>query len=262
MKSKNILILILLACMSVPAALFAQTPEYRKEKDNDFQFRVGAEIEKKFSRKFALTWGEELRVKNTFGDLDKIYSDLGFSYKPLHWLKLNLNYTFIAGYHDGKKKTNYEKYWDLRHRLSLGATFSYKTISNWKFSLRERVLSTFYTKDDFVPEEKSDPKWNLRSRVMVEYEFRHIPVTPYAYVEISNTLNAPKLADGNYIDKVRTALGVQYRFNKRNSIDVFYRFDYNFGKDINIKNSTGVLKSIVEETEYNSILSVSYKFKF
>lgn len=262
MKTKNIFILILLVCLSVPATLFAQSPEYREESENDFQFRVGAEIEKKFARKFAFHWSEELRIKNSFQDIDKIYSDLGLSYKPLNWLKLNLNYTFISMYHDGKKKTNYEKYWDLRHRVSLGATFSYKTISGWKFSLRERVLSTFYTKDDFLPEEKSDPKWNLRSRIMAEYEFRHVPVTPYAYVEISNTLNAPKLADGNYIDKVRTALGVQYRFDRRNSIDVFYRFDYNFDKDINIKNSTGVLKSIIDKNEYNHILSVSYKFKF
>lgn len=262
MKTRNIFILILLACISIPATLFAQEPLYLKEKDNDFQFRVGAEVEKKFARKFGFHWSEELRVKNTFGDIDKIYSDFGFSYKPLEWLKLNLNYTFISMYHDGKKKTNYKKYWDLRHRTSLAATFSYKTISGWKFSLRERVLSTFYTKDDFHPDEKSDPAWALRSRVQAEYEFRHIPVTPYAYVEICNTLNAPKLADGNYIDKVRTALGVEYKFDKRNSINVFYRFDYNFDKDINIKNSTGVLKSIVEETEYNHILSVSYKFKF
>lgn len=246
----------------LPITIMAKDPVYKTESERDFQFRTGFEIEKKFSNGISLSWNEELRIKNDFGDLDRIYSGLGMGYKVAKWFKTDVSYTFISMYCKGKKSTNYEKYWDYKHRISLGLTFSYKLFNNWKFSLKERVQTTFLTEDNIDTREQKNPEWTLKSRLTAEYKIRTLPITPYTYIEVANTLNAPVLADGNYIEKVRTALGLEYQINKHNSIDFYYRFDYNFKKDIDVKKSTGELKSITKEKEYNHIVSISYKFQF
>lgn len=258
------LVFAFISFISLSYSLNAQEKitEYNSKKDNDVQLRLGAELEKKINKKFSVSWSEELRLNNNVTRVDRIYSDLSFSYKVLKWIKLSAGYTFISIDHEGKKKDNYNNYWDFRHRLSIGSTFSYKTDSNWEFSLKERVQCTFLTEDEIDEREKSNPKWVLKSKVMAQYKMTRIPIVPYASIELCNTLNAPSLAGGQYIEKVRSSIGVVYRINKRNSIDFYYRFDYNIDKKIDVKKSTGMVKSITDEKEYNNIFSVSYKYKF
>ncbi len=257
----------LLLCGMFATQAFAQDAPVYETTDNDFQFRGGWTVSKRLSRKFDIEWREEFRIKNTFGDFDRLYSEIGAEYKALDWLRLTAKYTHILINHDGKNKTAGKKYWQNRHRATLGATFIYKTHYNWRFSLRELVQTTFI--DDEVhgiqlydEGEKANPKWMLKSRLKAEYAFRHIPVTPYVSVELVNTLNAPKYADGQYIENVRTAIGMEYRFDSRSSIDVYYRFDYGFDKDINVGGNSGVLKDITEETSYTNIIGVNYKIRF
>ena len=264
MDSKHRFTGTIMAFLIVPFMLQAQEnlPEYNSSKENDLQFRTGFEVEKSICNRFAISWNEELRLKDNFSKLDRIYSDISLSMKATRWLKLSAGYTFISIDHEGKKKNNYKNYWNLRHRLTLGATFSYRTYTNWTFSLKERVQTTFLTEDNIDKREKSNPKWVLKSKVMAQYKIRRIPLVPYISVELCNTLNAPDLTDGEYLEKIRSAIGAQYRFNKRNSINFYYRFDYNLDKKLDVKKSTGVLKSITNAKEYNNIFCVSYKYKF
>lgn len=264
MRLKNALLGLTAALIFLPGSIQAKNDltEYKSEKENDVQFRTGFEVEKKFSKCFSASWSEELRLKDDFRRLDRIYSDISFSYKAASWIKFSAGYTFISIDHEGKKKDNYKNYWDLRHRLTLGTTLSYKTASNWRFSLKERVQATFLTEDGIDEREKADPKWVLKSKVMAEYKLKAIHLTPYVSVELCNTLNSPKYADGEYLEKVRSAVGAVYRFDKKSSIDFYYRFDYNLDKKIDVKKSNGFLKSLTDAKEYNSIFSVSYKYKF
>ena len=264
MNSKHCFTSTLVAFLIVPFVMQAQTiqPEKRSSKENDLQFRTGFEIEKEIHKRFAVSWNEELRLKDNLSKLDRIYSDISLSMKVAKWLKLSAGYTFISIDHEGKKKNNYKNYWDLRHRLTLGVTLSYRTHTNWIFSLKERVQTTFLTEKDINKQEKSNPKWILKSKAMAQYKIRRKPLVPYVSLEVCNTLNAPDLLDGEYLEKVRTAIGAQYRFNKRNSIDFYYRFDYNLDKKLDVKNSTGVLKSVTNAKEYNNVFNVSYKYKF
>ena len=262
MNVKKSLLYLAVLGFTVGAKAQDKVPEYEYEKDNDVQLRTGFEVDKKISKRFSASWSEELRLKNNVRRVDRIYSDISLSYKAAKWLKFSAGYTFISVDREGKKKDNYKNYWDLRHRISFGTTLSYKPTSHWELSLKERVQATFLTEDDIDKREKADPKWVLKSKVTAEYKFEKIPLIPYVSVELCNTLNSPKYADGEYLEKVRSAIGAEYRFNKNNSINVFYRFDYNLDKKIDVKKSTGVLKSITEATEYNNIFSISYKFKF
>lgn len=246
-----------LLLLSITAAR-AQT--YDSTQENDFRARFGFTINKKLTRGLHLSWDEELRLKGNLGELDRIYSGLSLSYKVNDFFKFGAGYTFIAINHAGKKSTAYEKYWDLRHRLSAHVTFSQRIGQRWKLSLRERVLCTLRNSE--VNElEKCDPAWVLRSRLMVHYTVFSRPIEPYAYVELSNTLNTPALVD-NYVDKVRSSIGVKYRLNRSSTFDFYYRFDYDYNRDINYGNKSGILKSITTEKGYYHILGVFYQYSF
>lgn len=241
-------------------AVAARAQIYDTTEESDLRARFGFTLEKKLARGLHLSWEEELRLKGNLGDFDRIYSGLSISYKVCDFLKIGAGYTFIAIDHAGKKSTAYEKFWDLRHRLSAHITFSRHIGPRWKISLRERVLCTL--RNGEVNElEKCDPAYVLRSRLMAQYTVFSRPIEPYAYVELSNTLTSPKIVD-NYVDKVRTALGIKYRLNRRSSLDFYYRFDYDYNKDVNYGNKTGKLKSITTEKEYNHILGVFYRYSF
>lgn len=263
MNRYRILFLLLIAATTLPFNALAQgnNVKYKHEKENDVQFRTGFDFEKKMCKRFSLSWNEELRIKNDFKDIDRIYSGLSGSVKIADWVKMSAAYTFISVYQQ-KKKSEAHGAWDLRHRLSADITFSYKTYNNWKFSLRERVQTTFLTEDHIDHREKENPDWALKSRVMAEYEFSQIPLSPYTSIELCNTLKVPHYVGHNYLEKVRSAIGTEYKINKRNYIDIFYRFDYNREKKIKVKNSTGELKSFTTAKSYNNIFCVSYKFKF
>lgn len=261
---RSILIGILLATAFSASA--QEVPVYETT-DNDFQFRTGWAITKSLSRKVNLEWSEEFRIRDTFGAFDRMYSELGVEYTALDWLKIQGRYTHMLINQEGKNKTNNKGYWENRHRGTLGVTFYYKTYYNWRFSLRELAQVTFLDKEVhgyklYDDGEKSNPKWVLKSRLKAEYTFRHIPIIPYVYVEIANTLNAPKHAGNEYIEKVRSAIGCEYRFDRRNSIDIYYRFDYEFNKDVNIGANSGQFKDLTKETTFVNIIGINYKFKF
>lgn len=280
----RIIIAALICASTLPLLAQEESIPVYETTDNDFQFRAGWAITKNLSRKVNVEWSEEFRIRDTFGAFDRMYSEIGVEYTVLDWLKLQGRYTHMLINHKGKNKTEGKSYWENRHRGTLGVTFYYKTYYNWRFSLRELAQVTFLDNSVhgyklYDKGEKANPKWVLKSRFKAEYAFRHIPFTPYAYIEVANTLNAPnayeitgynedgsqirkKHAGNGYIEKVRTAIGCEYRFDRRNSIDVYYRFDYEFNKDINIGANSGMLKDITEETSCINIIGVNYKFKF
>ncbi len=254
---RTIFTIALLACVGTVGA---QTePERTTVEDTDLQMRLGFDISKKIARGLDVTWSEELRMKNTISTVDRIHSGLGLSYKVNSYFSLGAEYIFIAINHDGKKSTDYQKYWDLRHRVRLNFTASYK-VGQWKFSLRERPQMTIRT-DSINPLEKRKTEFVLRSRLKAQYTCRTLPLKPFVYVEVYNTLNAPKFVS-NYVEKIRSEIGVDYDLNRRSSFTFYYRFDYAITKDVEVKKSTGALKSITTEKAYNHILGVFYSYKF
>ena len=134
----------------------------------------------------------------------------------------------------------------LRHRVFFGLTGSYKT-DLAKIYLRERFVCDMRT-DSVNTEEKSPYAWSLRSRLGTEFTVPGKPVKPYLWVELENTLNAPKYQqkDGQqFISCVRTQAGVKWRLTRLSSLDFFYRFQYGYNRDINITKK----KSYIELTE-------------
>lgn len=222
---------------------------------SDFTMRFGASIEKTFARDFALTWSEEVRTRNASSDLDRIYSALGLSYQPAPWVKVAATYTFMALRTAGDSGTG----WDLRNRLETDLTLQHRIGEHWKVSLRERIRTIWRT-EAVDPLEKADPECLLRSRLMAEYTPPQSVLSPFAYVELSNTLNAPALA-GNYVNKVRTSIGVTIELTPRSAIECYYRFDYNLENQVDAY-PDGTLRQLTRKKQFNHIIGIFYGLSF
>lgn len=241
-----------LACFYLLAAVtaWAQPIEMETE-ESDFQARTGFSIDKKITKGLHITWSEELRMKNRLSDIDRIYSAIAVSYDILPWLKAGVDYTFIA--------VKQNKGWEYRNRSNIDVTASYKVGAQWKFSLRERFRITSANKVS-DPRTEVNPTWVMRSRLMAEYTVSKLPLRPYAYFELSNTLNTPAII-ANYIDKIRASIGIKYTLTRRSEFDFFYRFDHNRSKEVTTP-TDGMPWIIPTKKQNNHILGVFYEYSF
>ncbi|MEG2365219.1 MAG: DUF2490 domain-containing protein [Alistipes sp.] len=213
----------------------------------DLQAYTGLSVEKTIAHRLHLAWSEELHMKERITQVDRIYSIFGLSYDLRPWLEVGVNYTFIAV----KKRSD----WEFRNRANFDLTGSYHIASQWKLSLRERLRVTSTNKETDA-QITANPAWILRSRLQVEHKLRRAPLTPYGYVELSNTLNAPA-ATGDYIDKIRFSLGVKYAVTTRSTLNFYYRLDHNYTRMV--EQATWIATS---ERQNNHIIGIFYEYSF
>jgi hypothetical protein len=96
--------------------------------------------------------------------------------------------------------------------------------NNFSFSLREKLQVTFKDESDRIKSNgtidtyKMDPEWTWRNRMLMSYNISHCALTPSFSVETFYELNNP---DGNTFDNVRYTLSLDYKINKRNSINIY-----------------------------------------
>ena len=193
-----------------------------------------AEAEKKLSKKFSVALEADMRTRNDFKTMDRWSIGIGGEYKPVKHLKLGAGYTLLnTNFREGISYTadgNYNNwrpsYWGVRHRFNVSASGTYKFRNNLRISLRERWQYTYRPEktvhrwdfDNSWWEEKvrsSKGKSQLRSRLQVEYDKKHALMTPFASVELYNSLA---------IEKVRYTVGTDLNISKRHTFSVFYRF--------------------------------------
>lgn len=284
---------VLIAIGLIGSTLYAQDKVISTDSvSSEMQIRAGFSINKKLTRNLTISVEEEVRAKNyvynTVFDatntaiggeqgqgvsFDRSYTFVGLDYRFNPYLKAGLGYTFILINHDGKKSTDYDNYWAIRHRLQADVTGSIR-LGQWKLSLRERAMVNLRF-DSINALEKNKAEWIFRSKLGAEYTVRSLPLKPYAYVELSNTLNAIGVAgvnssyepidiSGNYIDKIKPCIGLKYRINSRNSLDFYYRMDIDTDRDINYdyKKDKVTLKQIEVTTQrsYIHVIGVAYCF--
>jgi len=232
-------------------AAAAQAQPRRTTHDNDFRARLSFALTKRLGQRHALLWDEELRLKDNVAALDRIHSTLGYAYDVRPWFKAAAFYTLIACDRGAARSM------EMRHRLHLELTATVRS-GSWSFSLRERPQVTLRTArvDKAVEAENA---WVLRHRAMAECAVPDTGFKPYAFVELTQTLNAPTV--GNYLEKVRSSLGVKYAFAKRSSLDFYYRFDYKI-TDEPFFDEAGAVDFICSERGSHHILGLEYGLKF
>lgn len=204
----------------------------------------GAEFSAKLPLGFSAGAEAEYRTMDWFDHTEQWSVAANVGYKPLKWLKVGVQYKFIqaqslAGVTN--KGYTYGDYWDSKHRVSLSATGSLKLAGKFTLSLRERYQYT-YRPSHLIPrfDDEGAPAGNrtidskskhiLRSRLQAEFKpYKKCRWTPHLSVELYSLLSdvnhTDKLTEGGkFCDKWRLTAGTEFRINKHNDLDLFYRY--------------------------------------
>ncbi len=255
------------------------------DKGDDVQGRFRAAIEIPIFKNFSAEVSEQVRLKDTFGQVDKFVTSVGVGYKPWSFLKFGVDYSFV-----NERKIDVEeveddlgnifeketKGWLNQHRFNVDVTGSVR-VGDVKISLRERVRFNFRT-DDVIKYEHADPFISLRSRLKFAYDIRNSRWEPYVYGELYNTLNALRPVQNyknvgnaswkdsgskydNYINRIRVAAGTEFKINNYNRIDFYYMCHFNTSYEARYKNNKGDLKDWRKEQGIAHVIGIDYKFK-
>lgn len=255
---KRLLVIGLWLLAAMPMALAWNYQSQESDTTQSMQLWVGVEFTKKWHNGLRLSIAEDLRFdvyNSTSGAaLSKSYTTLTLCYSPIEYVKLDAGYTFKL--HGNKGWTDANEF--LRHRVFFGVTGSYKT-TYAKIYLRERALCEMRT-DSVNLLEKNRYDWRLRSRIGIEFYIPGRPLKPYLWAELENTLNVPEYQQLNgqqYINRVRTQVGVKWRITKLSSLDFYYRFQYGYNRDINITKKKSYIE-LNEERSFQHAIGITY----
>ena len=250
---------VLMAAVAISVGAFAQQniPLVESE-DSDLQGRFKVAMDIPISEKVKLTWGEQLRVKDSFGSMDKILSSLTVGYTPWNFLQLGTEYAFV----NEKKGDD----WRTKHRWNIDITEK-ATVGRFELSLRERVRMEFrgYEANKY---ESPNPFTSLRTRLKVAYK-NQSRWKPYTYVEVYATLNSPAKVDNylrdaltrdNYCNRVRLVFGSEMKINEKNKMDFHYMINFNRSYKAKYDASLGNLQSWALEKVAAHVICVDYKF--
>lgn len=260
-------------------ALLAAIPTASAGDDFGIWGEVG--VTKAFGKKLSLGGEIGYRANDNLRSSSRFDVGAGLAYKPFTFLKLSTGFAFIESHNLKEVKEHYNNsgtkmngynidlaYWRPKYRWYFDVTGKVDA-ARFTFSLRERYQVSHYgpatcdrlkyrgavgsgfegesyngfqLSETTTDRKTTKQKHYLRSRLGVEYNIRHCPVTPYATFEISNNLS-----NGFSLDKRRWTAGIDWKIQKKHTISVAYV--YTNGND--------------DDDEGNlHALSLGYNFKF
>lgn len=253
----------------------AQVPAFAGDDDSEAKFgtRYSIGADKKIAKGFHVFADEEIRLYGV-NAVDRLYTNVGTSYKVNDYLKLGLGYSAISVQREDLLG---EMYWDWRHRATADITGMIKA-ADFKFSLKERFQATYKTRD-INTYEQPKTAMALKSRFKVAYQRPGMTIEPYVFVEHRLCLNGAKWDEnstteyyrnssyiGNsdvYTSRIRAQLGFQWRLTKHSAIDAYALFDRVTDKIIEAKRTKGTLKLPIFSVDSNyGAAGIGYTFLF
>lgn len=206
-------------------------------------FLVGADASFKLPASLSAGAEIEYRTQQWFHHTDQWSIEANLGWKPLKWLKFGASYKFIQTQSLAELTADdysIPAYWNNKHRVSAGATFSWKPVKLLSLSLRERYQ--FTSRPSFlVPQFIGEMPWGnktvshkeqhlLRSRLQAEYKpYKKCKFTPFLSFELYSRLREVnktkhRAIGAAFCEKWRLAAGTEYKINKHNQVDIFYRY--------------------------------------
>jgi hypothetical protein len=244
-----------LALFAIHCSLFIS--HVRAQSDFGMWYELGAE--KKLSSKWNVSAEAELRTRNNARTADRWSVGINAEYKILKGLKASAGYTFLDYNNqeefdlksDGLRPNKWTpSYWAERHRFNVSLTGS-ATWNRLSISLRERWQYTYRPQADNKKYDFDNETWKavkgkgknmLRSRLQLGYDIPHWKFDPFANIEMFN--------DKSGIKKMRYQVGVDYKYRKKHTFALTYRFQKVNGDDD-------------DDNDVNSqLIGLSYKYKF
>ena len=200
---------------------------------------IFATFVKSFNHGLSLTLEEEIRSAPSH----RSHTTIALGYAPIEYFNIYAGYT-VKLYGD-QGWTDPNKY--IRHRANVLFTGQVK-LGQWNLSLREGVMLDARA-DEIDTREKNVVDFTLRSRLQAVYSIPKTPLSIVGKFEVLNILNAPvdyintitsANEYGQYISELRPELGLQWKIDKKNTLSLAYRYNYIYGRDINILDSGDV----------------------
>ena len=253
-KTRSVAAIILAILTIVPLGIKAQ------ENSDEFGVWTTFEASKKINKKFKFGIDAEFRTFDWLSEVERYSLGASLDYKFSKYIKANVGYSFMYTHkpaetsikdeildEEGNTFNEYNidhDYWVVRNRVYATLSGEYK-IGRFEFGMRERVQYTrtnsattdetkyrydlgedplFSTEDNAwtttEPEFKeAKDNLTLRSRLSLKYDIPSCKINPFASVELYTRLDEWK---GH--DKLRYRIGASYKFNKDNSISLYYLY--------------------------------------
>ena len=139
--------------------------------------------------------------------------------------------------HSNSAKTLRDKYRSPKQPGFTGETWTYNGTEFMEFNKDTEGRPT-------VDDKSGKTTHYLRSRLSAEYDIHHCPLTPYAAVEWSHSLD-----DAMALAKTRLTLGTDWKISKKHSVSLAYIYQDGAGDDDSGTNNIHVIE-------------VGYKFSF
>ena len=287
-ESGKIMKLIVLICVSIAlhfplSTLHSLRAQTAVDLDPELGGRFSFSADKKLARGLHLRLEEEVRMDGNFSSFNRFHTTIGITYKPVSYLKLGFGYALINPY-----SSSDNAFKSARHRLMFDAGGTLR-FGDWRLSLKERLQAT-YRSGDMNLYQSPRTAWTLKSRLKLSYKGLR-RMEPYAYAELRNTLNAPVIHaayntasdtwvspttglakneagwflngfTGCYVNRLRGAVGVEYRLDKRNSFDLCLMLDHVSDKVVKANAEGTKLKSYTRETGFIGWLTATYNYSF
>ncbi|MCI6103684.1 MAG: DUF2490 domain-containing protein [Bacteroidales bacterium] len=132
--------------------------------------------------------------------------------------------------HSNSAKTLRDKYRSPKQPGFTGETWTYNGTEFMEFNKDTEGRPT-------VDDKSGKTTHYLRSRLSAEYDIRHCPLTPYAAVEWSHSLD-----DAMALAKTRLTLGTDWKISKKHSVSLAYIYQDGAGDDDSGTNNIHVIE--------------------
>lgn len=170
----------------------------------DTRSRTEINISKDFLKYFTAEISSEYRTNNDFENTDKYLVEPSITYTPLKFLELSVNYRREK---EQKNKGGYK--FNNIYTGSVSLKYKYK---NWRFSYK-----TKYQKR----KENGDMHQLIRFRPKIAYKMLKGKITTYVSNEWFYNLTS---GEDEEFYKRRTILGIEYKINSINRIQLYYGY--------------------------------------
>lgn len=182
-------------------ALFAQ------QDDAGLWTSVG--LKHQITRRLSVSLAEQFRFHQNMSELDQFFTDVGLDYDLLKSLKVSVNYRIIS--------KNRLTYYSTRHRSYIDLAYKVK-LKPFTIGLRQRIQNE--VRDINSSDYGKVPEWYSRTKLSVKLDLNK-KYTPYVSTEYFYIIDNFKEQD-HVFDKDRYEIGVDYDFNRRSSLNLFY----------------------------------------
>lgn len=245
-------ILSIVSLLLFPYWIFAQEIEIQDTTSEQFaKVHMIASFVKSFDHGLKLTLEEEMRLAlQPEQPFKRLHTTISLAYTPIKYVSFGAGY--VLKLYGDKGWNDPNKF--LRHRVNIDAT-GQVTLGQWKLSLRERLMLDARA-DEVNLLETNKVDYTLRSRLQAVYAIPNQPLNIVAKIELFNTLNA--LYYGQYISELRPEIGLQWKVNKKNTLNLAYRYNYKYDRKITMLDNGNA--ALTHSYIHKHVMLLTYKF--